>query len=98
MKKSIVELISREKSVEAISIVEQTLGKKLLNAISMHRTTVAKETYGCLGECFGADETPEFMEPADNAYQMFYMNALKKFGVNGPQDFKDENTKQQFFN
>ena len=98
MKKSIIELISLDESAQAVSGLEKTLAKKLLEAISSQRNTVARDTYGSLGECYGADEAPQFMEPADNAYQIFYANALKKFGVNGPQDFQDENTKQQFFN
>ena len=98
MQRSIVELISLEESAQAITFVEKTLAKKLLGVIANQRSAVARDTYGSLGECYGADESPEFMEPADNAYQVFYQNALQKFGVNGPQDFQDENTKQQFFN
>jgi hypothetical protein len=99
MNKSIIELIGKEQSVQAVSFVTKTLANKLLQAISEQKNTVAKETYGSLAECFGADETPEFMDAGgDNAYQVFFQNALKKFGVNGPQDFQDENTKNQFFN
>ena len=97
MSKSIIELIARAQSAEAVSIVEKTLARKLRKAISEQTSTVAKEAYGTLGESFGADEQPVFVNPSDNAYSVFFANALKKFGVNGPQDFQDDATKAQFF-
>lgn len=98
MSQKIIELIRSEDSATAVSAVQKTLGQKLLRAISEQATTVAKMTYGTIFEHFGgADEQPQFMNPADNAYAIFFANALKKFGVNGPEDFQDENTKAQFF-
>lgn len=97
MNKSIIELIAGEESAKAVSVMEKTLGKKLFKAISEQATSVARKTYGTVRESFGADEQPEFMNPADNTYAVFFANALKKFGVNGPEDFRDEATKQQFF-
>jgi hypothetical protein len=97
MSKSLIELIAEEKAAKAVSLVEKTLAKKVRQAISEQKATVARDCYGTLAECFGADETPEFLAHDDNAYLVFFQNALKKFGVTGPQDFTDENTKKQFF-
>ena len=97
MNKSIIELITSEQSAKAVSVVEKTLGRKLLKAISEQATSVARKTYGTVQESFGADEQPEFVNPSDNTYAVFFANALKKFGVNGPEDFRDEATKKQFF-
>jgi hypothetical protein len=97
MNKSIIELIASEQSAKAVAVVEKALGKKLLKAISEQAVVVARNTYGTLQEAFGPDEQPEFMNPSDNTYAVFFANALKKFGVNGPEDFRDEATKKQFF-
>lgn len=96
MSKTIIELIAQDNSAKAVAKVEKVLGKKLLRAIHEKASTVAKEAYGTLKEFFG-DDQPQYVNPADSAYAVFFANALKKFGVNGPEDFTDENTKAQFF-
>ena len=97
MPKNIVELISSGQSIHAVKNVERTLANKLLQAISEHASEVARQAYGTLDEYFGGDEQPDYVNNSDNAYAVFFANALKKFGVNGPEDFKDEVTKQRFF-
>lgn len=97
MPKNIVELISSGQSIHAVKNVERTLANKLLQAISEQANEVARQAYGTLDEYFGGDEQPDYVNNSDNAYAVFFANALKKFGVNGPEDFKDEVTKQRFF-
>src|ERR1035437_9876820 len=97
MGKSIVGLIAENQSSEAVSVVEKALAKKLLLALSEQASEVARNTYGTLEEYFGGDEQPDYVNNADNAYAAFFANALKKFSVNGPEDFKADVTKQRFF-
>jgi hypothetical protein len=97
MPKNIVELISNGQSIHAVKNVERTLAKKLLNAIAEQKTQVARDAYGTLDEFYGGDEPPDYVNNSDNAYAAFFANALKKFGVNGPEDFQDDVTKQRFF-
>jgi len=97
MPKNIVELISSGQSIHAVKNVERSLAKKLRTAIFEQKSKVARQAYGTLDEYFGGDEQPDYVNNSDNAYAVFFANALKKFGVNGPEDFKDEVTKQRFF-
>ena len=97
MSKSIVGLIAENQSSRVVSIVEKTLAKKLLEAIAEQKSEVARQAYGTLEEYFGGDEQPDYVNQEDNAYAVFFANALKKFGVNGPEDFRDDVTKQRFF-
>jgi hypothetical protein len=97
MSKNIVGLIAEKQSSEAVFAVKKALAKKLVKSISEAKTEVARKTYGSLVEFYGADEQPDYMNDSDNAYAMFFANALKKFGVSGPEDFQDDVTKQRFF-
>jgi hypothetical protein len=97
MKQSIVELIAGDLSADVVSLVEKTLAGKVLSAIQEQKREVALQAYGSLKEYFGGDDLPEFVDSDDNAYAVFFQNALKKFGVNGPNDFQDEQSKQKFF-
>jgi hypothetical protein len=97
MSKTIVGLIAEKQSNEAVSAVKKALAKKLVQSISEAKSQVARDTYGRIVEFYGADEQPDYMNDTDNAYAIFFANALKKFGVSGPEDFKDDVTKQRFF-
>lgn len=97
MSTNIVGLIAEKQSSEAVFAVKKALAKKLVQSISEAKTEVARKTYGRIVEFYGADEQPDYMNDSDNAYAMFFANALKKFGVSGPEDFQDDVTKQRFF-
>jgi hypothetical protein len=97
MSKNIVGLIAEKNSNEAVSAVKKALAKKLVQSISEAKGNVARKTYGRLVEFYGGDEQPDYMNDTDNAYALFFANALKKFGVSGPEDFRDDVTKQRFF-
>jgi hypothetical protein len=97
MSKSIVGLIAENQSSEAVSVVNKALAKKLLCAISEQASEVARQAYGTLEEYYGGDEQPDYTNNSDSAYATFFQNALRKFGVTGPEDFKDDVTKQRFF-
>jgi len=97
MSRTFVELIAEKNNLKAISVVKKALAKKLVEAISEQASDVARGAYGTLEEYFGGDEQPDYVNNDDNAYAVFFANALKKFGVNGPEDFKDDATKQRFF-
>ena len=55
MSKSIVGLIAENQSSEAVSIVNKSLAKKLLLAISEQASEVARQAYGTLEEYYGGD-------------------------------------------
>jgi hypothetical protein len=97
MSKSIIELIESNEPSKVLSLVEKSLAKKLKTAIYEQTGEVAKDTYGTLEEYYGSDEQPDYVSRDDNNYAAFFANALKKFGVNGPEDFRDEETKKRFF-
>ena len=95
--KNLLEFVSKGRSNDFVENVNKTLAKKLLRAISEQASDVARQTYGTLEEYYGGDEQPDYVNNEDNAYATFFANALKKFGVQGPEDFKDDVTKQRFF-
>lgn len=97
MSKSIIESIVENQPAKVVSFVEKALAKKLVRSISEQASVVARNTYGSLYELYGADDRPEFMNNDDNTYAKFYADALQKFGVQGPEDFRDDVTKQRFF-
>ena len=95
--KNLLEFVSKGRSNDFVENVNKTLAKKLFLAISEQASVVAREAYGTLEEYFGGDEQPDYVNREDNSYAVFFANALKKFGVNGPEDFRDDVTKQRFF-
>ena len=43
------------------------------------------------------DENPDDLDEDQKAYQAFFKKAMKKFGVESPADFKDDEKKKEFF-
>ena len=86
--KAIVNAVSLDELSEAREMINQCLLEKIDTRIND-----LKESFRLLET---KDEEVEVEEETE--YQKFFKKALKKFNVDSPADFKDDEAKKKFFN
>jgi hypothetical protein len=63
---------------------------------STNARSVVQSPYQKLNDDIEAQR--EMMSESDDAYDKFFKSALEKFGVSGPDEFKTDAEKKEFFN
>jgi len=81
--------------VNAVSLDELSEAREMINQCLLEKIDVRIND---LKESFRLLETKDEEVEEETEYQKFFKKALKKFDVDSPADFKDDEEKKKFFN